>query len=70
MFDQFEILFSDMDSKITIVKTEECFEILHNIYHSCDNEPFLLPSSYIQHDCKLKDYIAPSHLPLSLNLLK
>jgi len=70
IFDQFEILFSDMDSKITMVKTEECFEILHNIYHSCDNEPFLLPSSYIQHDCKLKDYIAPSHFTFKSKLIE
>lgn len=70
IFDQFEILFSDMDSKISMVKTEECFEVLHNLYHSCDNEPYLMPQNYIQHDCKLKDYIAPSHVTFKSKLIE
>lgn len=58
---QFEELAMNMDTKITAKTTEETLEILHSIYHSCDNEPFLLPDNYLQHDVKLKDYIAPSH---------
>ncbi len=58
---QFEELAMNMNTKITRKTTEETLEILHSVYHSCDSEPFLLPDNFMQHDVKLKDYIAPSH---------
>lgn len=60
-FNQIEIYASDMGTKVKLISTEKSFEILHSIYHPYDNEPFLLPDNFMQHDVKLKDYIAPSH---------
>lgn len=60
-YDELDVIMQDMGTKIRLVTTEESFEILHSIYHPFDDEPFLLPDNFLQHDTKLKDYIAPSH---------
>lgn len=70
LYDQFEVLFLEMGSKTTLVKTIETLELLHNIYHSCDNEPFLIPDNFLQHDCKLKDYVAPSHFTFKSKMIE
>lgn len=69
-FNQIEIFASDMGTKIKLITTEKSFEILHSIYHPFDNEPFLLPDNFMQHDIKLKDYIAPSHFTFRSKLIE
>lgn len=49
-----------LGSNVTLLSPEKSFEIIHRLYHLFDNEPFLLPTSYLQADVSLKDYIAPS----------
>lgn len=50
----------DLPVKITQVMPKKSFEYLHRLCHMSDNEPFLLPTNYLQTDVNLKDYIAPS----------
>lgn len=69
-FNQIEIYASDMGSKVKLITTVESLEILHSIYHPFDNEPFLLPENYMQHDVKLKDYIAPAHFTFKSKLIE
>lgn len=44
----------------TILTPVDALKILHEIYHPFKDEEFLLPSNYLHHDVKLKDYIVPS----------
>lgn len=50
----------DFPTKVTQLMPEKSFEYLHKLCHMSDNEPFLLPTNYLQTDVNLKDYIAPS----------
>ncbi len=69
-FDEFSVIMQDLGTKIRLVTTEESFEILHSIYHPFDSEPFLLPDNFLQHDTKLKDYIAPSHFTFKSKMIE
>lgn len=46
--------------KVTQLMPEAALEKLHHLYHMSDKEPFLLPTSFLQGDVRLKDYIAPA----------
>ena len=69
-YNQIEILASDLGTKIKLVSTTKSLELLHSIYHPFNNEPFLLPDNFIQHDVNLKDYIAPSHFKFKSKMIE
>lgn len=50
----------NLPTKVTQLLPEQSFEYLHRLCHMTDNEPFLLPTNFLQTDVNLKDYIAPS----------
>ena len=50
----------ELNIKISQLRPENSFQILHKLYHYCDNEQFLLPTDFLNTDVQLKDYIAPS----------
>lgn len=60
----------NLPAKITLLKPERVFEILHRLYHLFDKEPFLLPTDYLQTDISLKDYIAPSSFKFRNKLIE
>ena len=50
----------NLSTKLSLLKPEETFEILHRLYHMSYPEHFALPTDYLQSDVNLKDYISPS----------
>lgn len=50
----------ELNIKISQLRPENSFQILHKLYHYYDNEQFLLPTDFLNTDVQLKDYIAPS----------
>jgi len=50
----------NLSVRVSQLMPEAALEKLHHLYHMADKEPFLLPTNYLQHDVKLKDYIAPA----------
>lgn len=60
----------NLPTKITQLAPEKSFECLHSLCHMSDNEPFLLPTNFLQSDVNLKDYIAPSSFKFRNKLIE
>lgn len=60
----------EFPTKISLLKPQKIFEILHKFYYPFDKEEFLLPKSFLQNDVNLKDYIAPSHFKFRNKLIE
>jgi hypothetical protein len=60
----------NLPTKVTQLMPEESFEYLHNLCHMADNEPFLLPTNFLQTDVNLKDYIVPSSFKFRNKLIE
>ena len=56
--------------KVSQLMPDKTFERLHRLYHMSDNEPFLLPTDFLQCDVNLKDYIAPSNFTFRSKLIE
>lgn len=60
----------NLSTKLTILKPEETFKILHRMYHMSNSEPFVLPKAFLQADVNLKDYICPSSFKFKSRLIE